>query len=152
MHGLITEELDGPEPSPAALDAIVAYVDALTPAACRKAGPITLAARIAEVDSALDLAHRYYAAGDAKTGRALVAAARSTLGAIDERFQVAGLETARGALREADAELFQLQQSGRRGSWADWSREWPRHKRALLSAERKSLYNPGILRKLVAAR
>ncbi|HEY6662298.1 MAG TPA: hypothetical protein VIZ66_05180, partial [Sphingomicrobium sp.] len=34
VHGLITQEFDGPEPSPAALDSVVAYVRALGPAAC----------------------------------------------------------------------------------------------------------------------
>ncbi len=153
VHGLITQEFDGPEPSPAALDAIVAYVSALTPAACPKgAGPkITLNAKLSEVDSAADLANQSYAAGDAATGRELLAAARSTLGAIDERFQVAGLEAARGELRGADDQLFKLQQAGKAGRWQEWRRDWPRHKRALRGAERQSLFNPVVLRKLVAA-
>jgi len=45
IHGLITQEFDGPEPSPAALDSVVAYVNALGPGACvgKTDVPITLA-------------------------------------------------------------------------------------------------------------
>src|SRR5215213_3757635 len=54
VNSLITEEFDGPEPSPAALDSILAYVRAASPAACKGAGPslVTLASRLAEVDAA----------------------------------------------------------------------------------------------------
>ena len=144
VHGLITQEFDGPEPSPAALDSVVAYVGALSSAACRRAGPLTLAAKLDEVDSAVALARTAYAGGDAATGRELLAAARSTLGAIDERFQVAGLEAQRAQLRAADAQLFALQDG--QGSWAAWRRDWPKRERALRSSAQRSLFNPAVLR------
>jgi hypothetical protein len=78
-----------------------------------------------------------------------LAAARSTLGAIDERFQIAGLEDERARLRAADAILFGLQEAGAKGRWRGWTNEWPAHKRALRAAERQSLFNPAVLRKLV---
>ena len=147
VHGLITEEFDGPEPSPAALDSVVSYVEALSPAACpRRADQrIVLGARLDEVQSSVVLAEAAYAGGDPATGRALLAAARSMLGAIDERFRAGGLMDARARLRAADAGLFALQQG--KGSWAAWRRAWPRHERALRSVERRSLYNPAVLRK-----
>jgi hypothetical protein len=148
VHGLITQEFDGPEPSPAELDSIVAYVRALSPAACRGSGPaISLAAKLADVDSAASLARTAYASGDAATGRALLAAARSTLGAIDERFQVGGLDSARQQLKSADGVLFRLQEAGTSGPWAEWKRDWPKRKRALRSAAPRSLFNPTVLRK-----
>ena len=154
IHGLITEEFDGPEPSPAALDAIVAYVGALSPAACPKAAEpaFTLSTRLAEVDSAVALARQSYAAGNAATGRELLAAARSTLGAIDERFQLAGLEPARKELRAADDQLFNLQQAGLGGPWSAWRRDWPKRQRGLRAAEPKSLFNPAILQRLIEVR
>src|SRR3954465_11984892 len=93
IHGLMVEEFTGPEPSSAALDSVVAYVNALSPGACG-GGPehITLSGKLDAIDSAVTLAKGAYLAGDAATGRALLAAARSGLGAIDERFQVAGLD------------------------------------------------------------
>ena len=153
VHGLITQEFDGPEPSPAVLGSVVAYVEALGPAACksRKAQRATLESRLAEVDSAVGLAAATYARGDSVTGRALLSAARSTLGSIDEHFQVAGLEAARGALRAADGELFRLQEAGRAGAWAEWQHDWPKRKRTLRSAEQRSLFNPAVLRTLLAS-
>ena len=145
VHGLITQEFDGPEPSPAALDSIVAYVRALQPASCGNRQSISLRSKLGEVDSAVSLARTAYGQGDAGTGRALLAAARSTLGAIDERYQASGLEAARGHLRAADAQLFRLQEG--RGSWAAWARQWPEHARALRAGERRSLFNPAIVRK-----
>ena len=37
IHGLITQEFDGPEPPPAVLDGLAAYVRSLSPDACRGA-------------------------------------------------------------------------------------------------------------------
>jgi len=147
VHGLITQEFDGPEPSPAALDSIVAYVRALQPASCGTGSnrPISLQSQLSEVDSAVGLARTAYAQKDEGTGHALLAAARSTLGAIDERYQVSGLDSARAHLRAADALLFQLQEG--RGSWTDWVRQWPKHERALRAGERRSLFNPAVVRK-----
>lgn len=151
VHGLIADEFTGPEPSPVALDSVIAYVRALSPAACRRgAVPIAMAAELSDVDSAVSLAEAAYANGDAATGRALLSAARSTLGAIDERLQVSGLDNARQDLREADAELFRLQET-KAASWATWRRDWPRRKRALRSAERRSLFNPQVLRRELAS-
>ena len=148
VHGLITQEFDGPDPSPAAQAAVVAYVRALSPAACAKGNhPIALSGRLDDVDSAVALAKQAYFDGDPATGRALLAAARSTLGTIDERYQVAGLEQSRAELRAADAILFRLQQAGAGGPWAEWTRDWPRRKRGLRAAEPRSLFNRAVLRK-----
>ena len=150
-HGLIVEEFTGPEPSAKALNSVVAYVDALSPTACRGGSvPITLEEKLADIESAVSLAANEYAQGDGATGRNLLAAARSTLGAIDERFQVVGLEDARQELAAASEELFSLQEAQMPRLWAQWKRDWPRRKAILRSAERRSLYNPAVLRKLVS--
>ena len=151
IRGLIVEEFDGPEPSAAALDSVTQYVRAMSGEACprRAEAAITLLAALADVDSAVLLAAQAYASGDAATGRALLAAARSTLGSIDERFQLAGLEDARRQLRVADSELFRLQSAGN-ADLSRWNRIWPMRKRALLSAEHRSLFNPAVLRRFAA--
>jgi len=150
VRGLITQEFDGPEPSAAELDSVVAYVSALSPKACPSAGAsITLASRLAEVDSAVSLAEQAYRRRDSETGRSLLAAARSTLGAIDERFQIPGLEGERDQLKEADGVLFQLQEAGTKGPWRLWKRDWPAHKRALRVAEGRSLFNRAVLQKML---
>jgi len=149
IHGLITQEFDGAEPSPAGLSSIANYVRALKPEACPKnqSAPITLEERLTDIDSAVELARQAYHRGDTATGRALLSAARSTLGTIDERFQLAGLEKSREDLRSASETLFQLQENQSDRGWRDWRHDWPPRKRRLLAAGPRSLFNPAMLRK-----
>ncbi|HEU5482310.1 MAG TPA: hypothetical protein VFU80_04355 [Sphingomicrobium sp.] len=151
IHGLIVEEFDGPEPSPTALDSISAYVRAASHDACKGTAPVnlSLASLLADVESAISLARQSYSEGDAPTGRALLAAARSMLGTIDERFQLPGLERSRAALRAADQELFRVQDAGGADGWREWARSWPGRKRTLLSTESRSLFSEVVLRRSI---
>jgi hypothetical protein len=136
IRGLIVEEFDGPEPSTEVLDGLAAYVRALRPAACgRGERRVSLASRLALVEEAAGLA----ASEGGETRRLLLAAARSQLGAIDERFAVAGGESGRVLLREADGELRRLR-SGE-GDMGRWRRRWPGWKLSLLSLESRSLFD-----------
>jgi hypothetical protein len=135
IHGLITEEFDGPEPPADVLAGLAAYVRALDPAACRGgAKPARLAERLAEVEAAVALAR----GTDGETRRLLLAAARSTLGAVDERFALPDLARDRRLLREADADLAAIR-LGTAG-FQRWSAAWPARKRRLLGDEPRSLY------------
>jgi hypothetical protein len=137
IHGLVVEEFDGPEPEPAIIDGLAAYVRALRPASCgRSARRVTLASRLALVDEAARLAAAE--AGDPR--RLLIAAARSRLGEIDERFAIAGGEPARALLREADGELRNL--GSGQGDMDRWRRQWPGWQRRLLRLESHSLFDP----------
>ena len=141
IHGLVTKEFDGPEPPPEVLADLAAYVRALQPGACKGGDrPIRLTDRLADVDGAVALART----SDGDTRRLLLAAARSTLGAIDERF--AGLDRGRAALRDADAELsaIRLERTG----FATWDAKWPGRRRLLIRDEPLSLYTAA---KLAAA-
>ncbi|HEY1606652.1 MAG TPA: hypothetical protein VGF77_13750 [Allosphingosinicella sp.] len=145
IHGLITQEFDGPEPSPEVLAGLAAYVRALRPEGCRGSDrAIRLGERLDEVDDEVALARD--ARGE--TRRLLLAAARSTLGAIDERFRLSGLERDRDALRAADGALESIR-LGRAGFGA-WGRTWPARRRLLLGDESRSLFSPPILRKALA--
>lgn len=136
VRGLIVEEFDGPEPSPEVLDGLAAYVRALRPTACgRGERRVSLASRLALVEEAAELA----ASEGGETRRLLLAAARSQLGAIDERFAIAGGERARILLREADGELRELR-SGE-SDMRRWRRHWPRWKLRLLRLESASLFD-----------
>jgi hypothetical protein len=135
IHGLVAEEFDGPEPPAEVLAALAAYVRALDPVACAGGdAPVRLAERLAEVDSAIALART----SEGETRRLLLAAARSTLGAIDERF--AGLAADRALLREADADLRAIRLGER--DFARWETAWPQRERRLLRDEGRSLYSP----------
>jgi hypothetical protein len=145
IHGLVAEEFDGPEPSPTVLDGLAAYVRALRPEACRRREVrVTLASRLALVEQAVELA----STEQGETRRLLLAAARSQLGAIDERFAIAGGEPARAVLRDADRTLAALR-SGQ-DDVRRWRRHWPAWKQRLLSRERRSLFDPKRLRAALA--
>ena len=141
IRGLVVEEFDGPEPPAAVLDGLAAYVRALRPTACgRGERRVSLASRLALVEDAVGLA----ATEAGETRRLLLAAARTQLGEVDERFAVAGGESARAVLREADRELRKLR-SGE-AEMGTWRRRWPAWKLHLLSLEPASLFDSKKLR------
>lgn len=118
IHGLIVEEFDGPEPTPAVLAGLAAYVRALSPAACpaRPREPVDVALLVADARRALRAAQATSAEGDRPTAVILVAAARARLGLIDERFADPALAPERRALRAADGRLAAIQADLRRGA------------------------------------
>jgi hypothetical protein len=141
IRGLVVEEFDGPEPSPSVIEGLAAYVRSLRPEGCKSGERrISLASRVALAELAVELA----AAEQGEARRALYAAARSQLGAIDERFALPGGEPARAILRESDRELAALR-SGQ-GDLAAWNRRWPERKARLRRLERVSLFDPARLR------
>jgi len=111
IHGLITEEFDGPEPTPAVLAGLAAYVRALNPAACpaRAREPLTVALLMSDARRALKAAQAEAQAGDDATAVLMVASARSRLGLIDERFADPALAGPRARLRAASRRLEQAQ-------------------------------------------
>src|SRR6476659_5175432 len=78
IHGLITQEFDGPEPPSAVLDGLVAYVRSLSPTACK--GPqvtdVRLGPMLDDVETAIRLAKGAYGARDRPAGHLFIAAAR----------------------------------------------------------------------------
>jgi len=98
LRGLIVEEFDGREPSPAVLHALADYVRSVR--ACLGEGetartieePLRLVR--ASVSAAADLAGR----GETEAAADLVGAARYQLGLIDERFAGPGLRQERASL------------------------------------------------------
>jgi hypothetical protein len=111
LHGLVTEEFDGPEPPAAVLAGLAAYVRALDPAACPREArqPITLSLLMSDVRRALAAGETAAKGGDAPTAVLMTGAARSRLGLIDERYAGAALAPQRQALRKADADLAGIQ-------------------------------------------
>jgi hypothetical protein len=148
IHGLITQEFDGPEPPRRVLDGVTAYVRAISPANCLE-GEVSVSAAlmIAEVESALRLAR---AERDRATARLLLGAARSNLGRMDERFRVPGLEVERQELVEADGELRALQEAlgsrAERQLWNDWDRSWPSRRAHLEADAPRSLFSNAVLK------
>ena len=154
IHGLITQEFDGPEPPPAVLDGLVAYVRSLSPGECGgiRISPVQLGSMLDDVDMAVRLAQDSYAAQDRATARVLIAAARSILGAIDERFELPGLEASRALLRDADADLKAIELSDPVSApmFRAWRGRWHARTRRLRAAESRSLFSEAVVRRAVA--
>lgn len=162
IHGLITQEFDGPEPSGAVLAGLAAYIRALSPAACGPPMRIDLSGALARIDAALDLAQSSALAGDGASAQLLISAARAEMGLIDERYPAghpAGHPAGRSAapLRRAATTLGRIERSvtGNPASasaelarWRLGERAW---QRPLQVAEGRSLYNPGVLARWLAA-
>ncbi|HEY1561708.1 MAG TPA: hypothetical protein VGF71_12600 [Caulobacteraceae bacterium] len=107
IHGLVTEEFEGAEPSPSVLKGLAAYVRALSPNACPvgRIETVTLAGDLSDARRAVHAGIQALARKDTATAVAMAAAARSVLGAIAERYGAPGLEADVGALRAADLDL-----------------------------------------------
>jgi hypothetical protein len=146
IHGLITQEFDGPEPPGKVLAGIGDYVRSISPANCSGGGvSVSAASLIAEVDWALRLARDE---PDQATARVLIGAARSNLGRIDERFQVPGLKSERQLIAEADGELRALQEvPGSSVLWAEWDRSWPGRRTRLQADAPRSLFSNAVLKR-----
>lgn len=151
IRGQIVEEFNGPEPTAATLDGLATYLRALDPARCTAAMPITLTRDLQRIDDTLATAMRVAAAGDGDTALVLVAAARSELGLVDERYQPARLRRAASGLRAAAIELGKIERLLPRNPAAAsaglerWLHHRERWRAALRRSEAASLYNPARL-------
>ena len=107
INGLVTEEFDGPPPTPAVLDGLVAYVRALNPKACgpKATAPLRAPAAAEDVRRAVRAAQSALARGDAPTAAVMVESARSQLGDIAERYAGADVAATRRLLTQADLDL-----------------------------------------------
>ena len=153
IHGLITEEFDGAEPPPQVLAGVVAYVRALSPAAC----PAQPRQRLRARDFATNAQRAARAAGlalgrkDPATAIFLVGAARTQLGLISERFDQPGSDRARAALRSADLDLQAARTAIRAGDphagerLAVWLAEAPSWTREVEAQADQSLFSPARL-------
>ena len=152
IHGLITQEFDGPEPPPAVLAGLAAYVRNLDPAACPKAESeaLTPGYFLADARRAVRAAQAEARLGDAPTAILMLASARSRLGMVDERYADPALAPLRQALRGADRRLAAAQAALRahrpvQAPLAAWLSDSRALEAGLGAAEPASLFNPALL-------
>lgn len=151
LHGLITEEFDGPEPPAAVMAGLVAYVRALSPSACPRANAEAVSVKrlMSDTRRALAAADALAARDDRPAAVVMVAAARARLFLIDERY--AGLARDQRRLRAADRRLAQIAQALRedhpsvRRDLARWSADSVKLEAALTRREARSLFDPNHL-------
>jgi hypothetical protein len=148
-----TREFDGPEPPPAILRGLAAYVRALSPAACPAAStePVTAAGALADVRRTVAAGLAALDHGDGAAAAVMIEAARSQLGDIDERYPGDALAPVRSRLALASGDLAAAEASARadpdaaRTDLVIWLQAEPGWSGGVTAAEPASLYNPARL-------
>ncbi len=144
IRGLVTEEFDGAPPPEAVLDALVAYVRTMSPAACRGSGlePQTAGNAIADVRRAVTAAQDALAHHDPETAKVMIQAARTGLGDLAERYGSPALAPERRLLADAALDLARIggpYAPARLATWIARSSAW---EVPILHHQAGSLYNP----------
>ncbi len=155
---IIVREFDGPEPPPAMLKGLAAYVRALSPGACPATArePVTAEAALADVHRAAAAAIAALDHHDAPSAVLMIEAARTQLGDIAERYAGATLAPQRDALGLASAELAAAQsrlsgpdaardRDAARAALVIWLVRAPAWSAQVVAAEPRSLYAPSRL-------
>jgi hypothetical protein len=152
LHGLVVEEFDGPEPTPAVLEGLAAYVRQVRADACPAAAiePLTAAIAADDVARAVRAAQGALIRNDGPTAEAVLESARAMLFLIDERYAVPGLDSERNLIRTASLDLGSAQSAIRRGATAGptldlWLSRYPSWRASLVRSQARSLYDRGVL-------
>jgi len=150
LHGTITEEFDGAEPPAAVLHGLADYVRALRPTACPAGQRVPLRAEddLANAVRAVRVAAEALDRGDRPTAVAMLAAARSQLGLVNERYDAPEAAPSRTALATASAGLADSLSAIRSGDanasigLITWLAQEPALTRVVIAQEPGSLLNP----------
>jgi hypothetical protein len=153
IHGLVTQEFDGAEPPPAVLDGLAAYVRAMGPDHCPPGTerPVRVQDAVEDARRAVRAARSALARDDPASAALMIEAARSHLGAINERYAGGRLEPQRRALAAADRGLAEAlsavraREAPRLDAWLAASEAWAA---SLRRTEPLSLYAPARLARL----
>jgi len=157
---IITREFDGPVPAPAVLGGLAAYVRALGPGACPKAAsaPVSAADDLEDARRAVRAATAALAAADPAAAEMMIAAARSRLGDVAERYADPSLASERRRLAAASGDLAAAATDLRIGrkaaagqALAIWMAAEPAWAASTAEAAPASLYDPARLRAAWAA-
>lgn len=154
IRGIVVEEFDGLEPPARIVDGLAAYVRALRHG-CNGTATRTATGEAEDAIAAVTAARRALSEGDTASAHLLIAAARSTLGRIDERFT--GAPDIARRLARNDGILRRLQATAAIDSAATqrglgrWAADFDRDIIALRSAEPGSLYTAATLDRTLAA-
>ncbi|WP_158915603.1 hypothetical protein [Caulobacter sp. S45] len=149
IHGLITEEFDGAEPTPGVLKGLAAYVRALAPSACaaRETEPVRVEQPISDARRAVQVAIAALDRNDDETAILMVESARSQLALIDERYGAiprdrAGVRVAALDLSAAVADVRARRKPDARTALIAWLVRTPTWARPVEADQARSLYNP----------
>lgn len=149
VHGVIVEEFQGPEPPEAALDAVVAYVSSLDPAACKPGGErVTLSMAAGDVRHAIHAASAMNTRGEGRTASLLLYAAQDALARVVERLPEARFPQERRTLGLLATELGAMRVAGAPIT-TEVSRGWQVRFDSVIARlarrERQTYFNPRLL-------
>lgn len=154
IRGLVVEEFDGPEPTPALLSGLASYVRALRPDACGVANlsEQSLEAGAGALRRAVQAA-RF--APDVATRLFLLSAARAELERLHQRFTSPESDAIRASLLQSSRVLAQLQSSLREGreilqDLQQFESSFDKLERELADAKHKSLFDIDVVRAAIA--
>jgi hypothetical protein len=153
VHGLVTEEFDGPEPPPAVVRGLADYVRALSPEACGPAPerPLTAQTRFDDARRGVNAALAALDAGDRPTAALMLGSARTALGRIHERYADPSLAVSRRLLETADLDLAAARSAvlrkapGARDDLLRWLARLEPVRRRVVADEPRSLFEPARL-------
>lgn len=154
IHGQIVEEFDGLEPPAAVLDGIAAYVAALG-GQCGGDVARTAMAEAGAAKAAVQAAQQLLAVRDQPAAHLLLAAARSALGRLDERY--AGVPGIDRRLAARDGELRQVQAlaaaepASAMAALDRWTARFDKDSRVLRAAQDRSLYSALMIEAAISA-
>lgn len=157
IRGLVTQEFDGAEPPAAVLDGLAEYARALKPEACPKAAttPIRVNTVMADGMRAARTGAQALAKKDKDTALMMLAAARTQLGLVHERYAQLPREAA--AILTADRQLAAIQsgiRDGRAGMemrLTQWQAQAASLTKTLARTENRSLFDAAVLTKAATA-
>ena len=142
-RGLIVEEFSGAEPSAGALARLSAYVRAIRPCPDRDDEPQAMTGQLDRFRDSIRAAARFADEGDRQTAIALIGAARTHLGLIDERIAPFGHRALRARLLKTSRELQAFRETPESARLMAVLDGFDRSTSArLLAAEKRSLYRP----------
>jgi hypothetical protein len=158
INGLVTEEFDGPPPPPAVRAGLAAYVRSLTPANCPSVStrPINASLFLEEALGASDAALDAWQQGDPATARLMIAAARTMLSRIDERYGAPSLARERALIRRSDDALRDIQRAIDAGEQSvahkidQWQQDNADQAASIVASERRSLFNRSLLKRALS--
>lgn len=154
IHGQIVEEFDGLEPPAAILDGLATYVGALG-GQCGGDVARTAAGEAAAARAAIAVTRQLLQAPDQPAAHLLLAAARSALGRLDERY--AGVPGIDRRLAARDGELRQVQvlattdPASAIAALDGWTQRFDRDAKAMVAAQDRSFYSAKMLETKLSA-
>jgi hypothetical protein len=154
VHGLVVEEFDGQEPPPRIFDDLMLYHDSLALEGCEPNAtePVLAGFDLRDAGAALTYTEEFQRAGKTDEAILMTRVARSVLERLYERFVAPDQQEIRSAIVAASRAIETWRQTlARQTQHSKPGAALARVEELVNRQERRSLYNPEVLRAVLAA-